>query len=123
MAIKHKNFNYFVWNDNSVSRIGDLRKHEVAKALNLHKKRLKSGYIVLKKLHEQRLKTSPGSKPINTERVMLRTMKMKTRRPMKTSNREVRLDAIIQTALFLLDSEADFEAVKSCLKQAGGKDD
>ena len=50
-------------------------------------------------------------------------MKMKTRRPMKTSNREVRLDAIIQTALFLLDSEADFEAVKNCLKQAGGKDD
>tara|TARA_B100001094_G_C17986703_1_gene698012 strand:- start:42 stop:413 length:372 start_codon:yes stop_codon:yes gene_type:complete len=123
MDTKNKNYNYFVWNDNSVSRIGDLRKHELSKALNLHKKRLKSGYIVLRKLHEQRTKITPDSTTINTEKVMLRTMKMRTRRPITTSNREVRLDAIIQTAMFLLDSEADFEAVKNCLKQAGVKND
>ena len=68
MAIKHKNFNYFVWNDNSVSRIGDLRKHEVAKALNLHKKRLKSGYIVLKKLHCL-LYTSPSPRDVEESRM------------------------------------------------------
>ena len=112
--------------DGSSSKIETMSKKEVGKAISMHKKRMKSIYLVLYQLHDRFHKLTPERPRPDTRKVFLKSAGMRADDVLAYGKSHVvektnRMEAIINLCLQLLDDESDLEVIRNCLMQAKGE--
>jgi hypothetical protein len=125
-----KTYKYFTNLDGSSSKIATLSKKEVAKSISIHKRRMEAMYLILHQLHDRFHVVHPERHRPDTKKVFLKAAGLRTESPIAKgkshpSEETMRMEAIINLCLQLLDDESDLQVIKNCLLQAKGemKDD
>ena len=121
-----KTYKYFTNTDGSSSEIEGMSKKEVGRAIAVHKKRMRSIYLILYQLHDRFHKLSPERPRPDTRKVFLKSAGMRTDDVLAYGKSHVvektnRMEAIINLCLQLLDDESDLEVIRNCLMQAKGE--
>lgn len=113
-----KTYNYFTENDGSSIEIDSMNATQLGRAIKFTYDRLKGQFYVLSKLHARLGEVRPSKKTPDTKKKVLKLLKIKN----LPSENERRLEQVIETAIFLMDSDKDYEFVKKVLEQ-GVKND
>jgi len=92
----------------------------------MHKKRMKSIYLILHQLHDRFHELNPERPRPDTRKVFLKSAGMRTDDVLAHGKSHVvektnRMEAIVNLCLKLLDDESDLEVIRNCLMQAKGE--
>ena len=108
-----KTYNYYTENDGSSIEINSMNAKQVGRAIKSTYDKLKGQFHVLCKLHSRLGEVRVNKKTPDTRRKVLKLLKIKE----LPSDNEKRLEQVIETAIFLMDSEKDYDFVKKVLEQ------